>query len=964
MSTDEPQGNESHDEETRAELPPVSERGVIRTNIQDEMRTSYLTYAMSVIVSRALPDVRDGLKPSQRRILVAMNDLNLGPGSARKKCAKVAGDTSGNYHPHGEGSIYPTLVRMAQEWVMREVLIDKQGNFGSLAGLPPAAMRYTEARMSSAAAEMMRDIDRETVDFALTYDNEHLEPVVLPARFPNLLVNGSNGIAVGMATSIPPHNMSEVCDAVMRIIDDPDCTLDDLLEVLPGPDFPTGGIICGRMGVRLAYMTGRATITLRARTHFETEKNADVIVVTEIPYLETRDRIREKLELLVRDERIRGIARITDLTDRNVPQWQVRLHITLKRDADRDVVLNQLFQYSPLQTTVSMILLALDGNRPRLLPLRAMLDAFIRHRVEVIRRRTEFQLREARRRKHTVEGLLLAQIDIDRVIRTIRESASRAAAKEALQQIPIPAELVARALGNEGFQAFVQENGQATEYSLSANQSEAIVSMQLGSLANLEREKLVSEHSRLLSDIAEYLELLSDEARMRAVIRSDMDELKQKFSDRRRTTISDEELGEYDKESLITEQPMVVTLSQRGYIKRTPLDVYEAQNRGGKGIRGAQSDDEDPSQHLFVSSTHDFLLLFTDRGRVHWIKVYDLPLQARTGKGRALANVIALEEGEAIANCFNVRHFPDDQYLVIATRRGIVKKTSLSAYGRPMKGGIIAIRLDDDDALIDVRIVCGEQDVVLSTSGGMAIRFSHEDARPLGRATRGVKGMALSGDEIVVGMVVADCDRTLLSICEFGYGKRTPFGPGELAADDAVENEPASDEAVAPESSAESDEATPGSNMQYRRQRRGGKGLRDIKTTQRNGRVVDVLSVCDDDDVLMITSRGKIQRIRAADIPTIGRNTQGVRIIRLDDGDTLASCAVIPSDAFDSETLAAVAAPRGPESAPPAADSTDPDTVADQSASDNTTDNGSDNLDRNSRSESEDPTDSHPDLHD
>jgi DNA gyrase subunit A len=892
---------------------------VLGTDIEDEMRTSYLTYAMSVIISRALPDVRDGLKPSQRRILVAMNDLNLGPGSGRRKCAKIAGDTSGNYHPHGEGAIYPTLVRMAQNWVMREVLIDKQGNFGSLAGLPPAAMRYTEARLSAAAAEMLRDIDRETVDFAPTYDNNNLEPIVLPARFPNLLVNGSSGIAVGMATSIPPHNMGEVCDAAMLVIDDPDCTLDDLLAVLPGPDFPTGGIICGRMGVRQAYMTGRSTITLRARTHFETEKNSDVIVVTEIPYMETRDRIREKLEVLVRDERIKGISRITDLTDRNVPSWQVRLHINLKRDADRDVVLNQLFEFSPLQTTVSMIQLALDGNRPQLMNLRALLDAFLRHRVDVIRRRTEFLLREARKRKHTVEGLLLAQVDIDRVIKTIRDSASRAAARDALQQIPIPAELVARALGDFGFAAYQSEQGESDEYFLSPNQAEAIVSMQLGSLANLEHEKLVGEHRTLLDDIAEYLRLLSDEANIRAVIRADLEELKAKFANKRRTDISDEELGDYDKEALIAEQPMVVTLTQRGYIKRTALNVYQAQNRGGVGVRGATSDDEDPIEHLFVSSTHDFLLFFTDRGKVHWLKVYDLPLQSRVGKGRALANVITLEVGEGIANCFNVREFPDDKFLMIATRKGLVKKTALSAYGRPMKGGIIAIRLDDDDALVDVRIVESGQDVVISTSGGMAIRFAHDDARPMGRATRGVKGISLGRGESVVGMVVADPGRTLLSVCANGYGKRTPFGPGELAGDD--------DDAMA----ENGDESNASSNMQYRRQRRGGKGLRDIKTTARNGAVVDVLSVSSDDDVLMVTARGKIQRIRAADISTVGRNTQGVRIIRMSDGDTLVSCAAIRSDSLKAEAPIGGELPAAAELADPSSTGTPDDATADAS---------------------------------
>jgi DNA gyrase subunit A len=723
-------------------------------------------------------------------------------------------------------------------------------------------------------------------------------------------VNGSNGIAVGMATSIPPHNMAEVCEAVIRIIDNPDTSFEELLEVMPGPDFPTGGIICGTMGIRQAFMTGRSTLTLRSRTHFETEGKADVIVVTEIPYQETRDRIREKLEVLVRDERIAGISRIVDLTDRNVPSWQVRLHIVLKRDADKDVVLNQLYEFSPLQTTVSVILLALDGNRPQLMTVRRMLDAFIRHRVDVIRRRTEFLLREARKRKHTVEGLLLAQIDIDRIIKTIRQSASRAAAKDALQLIPIASALVSRALGDDGFKAFVLENGEATDYFLSLNQSEAIVSMQLGSLANLEREKLVAEHQHLLDSIAEYLRLLSDEANLRAVVRTDMEELKARFPNKRRTTISEEELGDYDKEALIAEQPMVVTMSQRGYIKRTPLDVYEAQNRGGKGIKGASSDDEDPIAHLFVSSTHDYLLFFTDKGKVHWIKVYDLPLQARTGKGRALANLMTLEEGEGIANCFNVRYFPDDKYLVIATRQGIIKKTALSAYGRPQKGGIIAIRLDEGDALIDVRIVEGDNDLVLSTSTGMAIRFNHEDARPLGRATRGVKGINLSKDDIVVGMVVADPERTLLSICEFGYGKRTPFGPADVAPDEPVA---ADDTAVVaaetiPAEVETADESSPGSNMKYRRQRRGGKGLRDIKTTARNGKVVDVLSVIDSDEILMVTSRGKIQRIRASDINTIGRNTQGVRIIRLDDGDTLVSCAVIPGDVIDEEAARAAAA--------------------------------------------------------
>ncbi len=550
-------------------------------DIREEMQQSYLTYAMSVIVSRALPDVRDGLKPSQRRILVAMNDLNLGPASGRMKCAKISGDTSGNYHPHGDNAIYPTMVRLAQDWAMREVLIDKQGNFGSLAGLPPAAMRYTEARMSAAGAEMLVDLERNTVDFVPTYDQRNEEPAVLPSRFPNLLVNGSQGIAVGMATSIPPHNLCEVADAVTLLLDHPDATIDEVLDVMPGPDFPTGGVICGRMGIRQGYMTGRSTLTLRARVEFETEKNSEVIVVTEIPYQDTRDRIKAKLEELAKEDRIKGIARVIDYTDRKTPSWQVRLHIYLKRDADRDVVLNQLYKYSPLQQTVSVILLALVGNRPETLTIRNLLQEFIRHRMTVIRRRTEFLLEEARRRKHTVEGLLIAQIDIDQVIQTIRSSPSRAEAKVRLQQIQVAAELVARALGDAGFALFREEQGTRETYALSANQSEAIVSMQLGSLANLERENLQGEHRQLLESIAGFRRLLSDEAHIRDVIRDEMADLKKRFPDKRRTEISEEELEEVDKDELIAEEPMVVTLSQRVYIKRLPLKTYQAQNRGG-----------------------------------------------------------------------------------------------------------------------------------------------------------------------------------------------------------------------------------------------------------------------------------------------------------------------------------------------------------------------------------------------
>ena len=882
------------DESTPQDDPSSEESGETserteRIDIRDEMQQSYLTYAMSVIVSRALPDVRDGLKPAQRRILVAMNDLNLGPSSGRVKCAKISGDTSGNYHPHGESVIYPTLVRLAQDWVMRECLIDKQGNFGSLAGLGPAAMRYTEARLSSAASEMLDDLGRNTVDFAPTYDQQRGEPVVLPSRFPNLLVNGSQGIAVGMATSIPPHNLAEVADAVTLLIDDPDCTLDDIVEVLPGPDFPTGGVICGRMGIRQGYLTGRSTLTLRAKVEFEEEKKTEVIVIKEIPYQETRDRVKAKLEELIKDDRVKGISRVVDYTDRKTPSWQVRLHVYLKRDADREVVLAQLYKFSSLQQTVSVILLALVGNRPQTLGIKQILGEFLRHRITVIRRRTEFLLEEARKRKHTVEGLLIAQVNIDQIIQTIRDSPSRAEARLRLQQIEVPAEMVARALGESGFVVYQEEQGERENYSLSGNQAEAIVSMQLGSLANLERENLQGEHKKLLDDIAEFKQLLSDEANIRALIREEMQDLKTKFGNKRRTEISDEELTDVNKDELITEEPMVVTLSQRGYIKRTPLTTYQAQHRGGKGIAGAKVDEEDPIEHMFVSSTHSYLLFFTNFGKVYWQKVYDLPQQGRTAKGRALVNLLRLADGERVQDCIDVREFDEERFLLMATRRGFVKKTALSAYSRPMKGGIIAIKLEEDDKLIDVVKVHPGDDAVLSTADGMSIRFSQADARAMGRNSRGVKGVTLGKEDYVVGMVVAHPDSSLFTACEHGYGKRTPFGIIEDDADNG-------DEAVDVEETDIDDSMAARSNMRYRRQKRGGKGLRDIKTTDRNGRVMGILSVDDDDEILMISSSGKIQRIRAADVSQIGRNTQGVRVMTLGDDDLLTSIARIPGD--------------------------------------------------------------------
>src|SRR5580704_1865921 len=565
---------------------------LVEMAIEDELKTSYLTYAMSVIVSRALPDVRDGLKPSQRRILVAMNDLNLTPGASRIKCAKISGDTSGNYHPHGESVIYPTLVRMAQEWNMRHVLVDKQGNFGSIAGLPPAAMRYTEARMSPIAALMLDDLKLDTVDYVPTYDERSTEPTVLPSKFPNLVVNGANGIAVGMATSIPPHNLGEVCDALVRLIDEPGTSMDELLEIVQGPDFPTGGIICGRSGIRRGYLTGRSTVVIRARTRVEAmAKNRTRIVVQEIPFQQARDRVIERIAELVNDDRIKGISAIRDESDLKEP---VRIILELKRDGDPDVVLNQLYQFSPLQDSFSIIFLALVDGKPRIMPFKALLEEFLRHRVTVIRRRTQFLLAKARARKHTVEGLLLAHADIDEVIRVIRSSATQAEAKARLMGIEVPASMLERALGEAGFASFQADRGKSSTYTLTAVQADAILRMTLGQLVNLEQEKLAGEYHKLLEEIAEYQRILSDDAIIRGIIREDLIELRKKHADERRTEISGEELGSVDMEDLITEETMVVTISHQGYIKRTAASVYRAQRRGGKGLKGAKTEEEDP----------------------------------------------------------------------------------------------------------------------------------------------------------------------------------------------------------------------------------------------------------------------------------------------------------------------------------------------------------------------------------
>ena len=908
MSTDsnDPELPESSDETDAAPAPSHTNGDIhggklIDLSIFDELKDSYLTYAMSVIVSRALPDVRDGLKPSQRRILVAMNDLNLTPGASRVKCAKISGDTSGNYHPHGEAVIYPTLVRMAQDWNMRHVLVDKQGNFGSIAGLPPAAMRYTEARMSAISAMMMEDIKLDTVDFVPTYDDRHREPTVLPSKFPNLLVNGAIGIAVGMATSIPPHNLGEVCDALVKVIDEPGVSIDELLEIVPGPDFPTGGIVCGASGIRRAYHTGRGTIVVRARaTIEEMAKGRQRIVVSEIPYQQARDRVEERIAQLVNEDKIKGISNIRNESDLKEP---VRLILELKRDADADVVLNQLYQFSPLQDTFSLIFLALVDGKPRALSIKELLEEFLRHRATVIRRRTQFLLSRARQRTHVVEGLLMALANIDEVIRVIRLSKTQAEAKGRLMTIECPGAMLQRALGDAGFAEFQAQRGSRESYTLSPVQADAILRMTLGQLVNLEQEKLGDEHRELLAEIAEYLRILGDERIIRQMIRDDLLEIKRKHADARRTEISGEEIGSIDLEDLIVEENMVVTISHQGYIKRIPSSTYRAQRRGGKGLIGARTEDEDPIQHLFAASTHDYLLFFTNRGKVYWQKVYDLPQLGRESRGRAVVNLLKFAEGEKIADCRAVRDFSQpDHYLIMATRSGLVKKTPLEQYSRPQRGGIIAIKLKENDELVDVAVVRGGDEVVLSTERGMAIRFAQSDARPMGRNSSGVKGIKLVQGDSLVGMVVADPDATLLTVCARGYGKRTFFGPHGTPSEAPVEGHEALEsdtlevdvDLELPEEAEEAEGSD--SQRRYRTQRRGGKGVRDIKATERNGPVIGVVSVTDGDELLMMTARGKIQRIEAREISVIGRNTQGVRIMSLDDDDTLAAVVRVPRE--------------------------------------------------------------------
>jgi len=835
----------------------------IDLEIDDDLRSSYLSYAMSVIVSRALPDVRDGLKPSQRRILLAMHDLNLNPRAKYVKCAKIAGDTQGNYHPHGQEVIYPTLVRMAQPFSLRYPLIDGQGNFGNIDGLPPAAMRYTEARMGLVAEELLTDIDKDTVDAVKNYDETRNEASVLPGRFPNLICNGAQGIAVGMATSIPPHNFLEICDAILLLLSKPEATLQELLAFVPGPDFPTGGVICGRRGIIDGYRTGRSTLTLRAKHSFEEVRNGRTnIIFTEIPYGQQKMKLVDRIAQAVKDEKVKGVSNVEDHSNRE----GIRIVVELRKDADPNVVLNQLFAFTPLQDTVSVIMLALVNNRPVTLSLKAMLQEFIKHRQHVIRRRTLFLLRKARNRAHLLEGLLVALASIDEVIRRIRASKDVPEARASLLALEVSAALMERALGEGGYQALIGLIGEKPSYNLTRIQVDHILQMQLRQLTALENDKIFTEYREVRDEISEYERILSSEDNILELIRQDMLELKKRFPDKRRTEIIDNP-GEVNLEDLIADEMNVVTISQAGYIKRMPLAEYRTQGRGGKGVTGGKTKEGDVVEGLFVASTHAYILFFTNRGQCYWLKVYDVPALSKTAQGRAIVNLLPLRPDERVNSRVPVRTF-DDRGLFMVTRRGVVKKTALAAYSRPKQGGIIGIALNEGDELIDVLLTGPGDHVILATKNGNAIRFDEKRARIMGRNTTGVRGIELEDGDEVVGAVVVSEGGSLLTVCARGYGKRTSFD-------------------------------------EYREQNRGGKGVIDIKTNDRNGPVVAVASVKEGDQVMVMSAEGMTVRMEVEGISVIGRNTQGVRLMNLDASDRVSAVAKIASEDVAEEEVAA-----------------------------------------------------------
>jgi DNA gyrase subunit A len=795
----------------------------IDVNIEDEMRRSYLDYAMSVIIGRALPDVRDGLKPVHRRILYGMHELKNEWNKAYKKSARVVGDVIGKYHPHGDVAVYDTIVRMAQGFSLRYPLVDGQGNFGSVDGDPPAAMRYTEVRLTRLAHEMLEDLDKDTVDFAPNYDESLVEPSLMPAKIPNLLINGSSGIAVGMATNIPPHNLSEVINATIALIDNPNISCEALMGFLPGPDFPTSGIIYGRKGIDAAYKTGRGIIRVRARVIIEKDRRTGLesIIINEIPYQVNKSRLIEKISDLVKEKRIEGVKYVRDESDRE----GMRIVVALKKDEFAGVIVNQLYAHTQMESTFGIILLAIVDRQPRLLALKDLLSHFVEHRKQIIVRRTRFELTKAEARAHVLEGLKIALDHIDAVIAVIRASKSPPEAKKAL----------------------------VLQFELTEIQAQAILDMRLQRLTGLERDKIIEEYKETIQAIARYREILASERLILNIIKEELSELQQRYGDERRTEIV-EETEAITVEDMIVEEDMVVTISHTGYIKRNPITLYNSQHRGGKGKTGVAIKEEDFVDRLFVASTHDTFLFFTNWGRVYWRKVHELPQAGRLARGNAIVNLLSLQEGEKLATVLAVPSFEPGLSVLMATKRGLVKKTDLMAYSRPRSGGIIALNLVEGDELIAARITDGTQNVFLGSMAGKSIRFHESGVRSVGRASQGVRGMLFAEGDHIVGMEVLADGKTLLTITENGYGKRTSID-------------------------------------EYPIQNRGGKGVITIKTTERNGVVIAILLVTDEDDVMLVTSRGKIIRMPVKDISVIGRNTQGVRLIAMQPGERVASAA-------------------------------------------------------------------------
>ena len=813
----------------------IARDNTLPRDIVDEMKESYLNYSMSVIVSRALPDVRDGLKPVHRRILYGMNDLAAGWNRPYKKSARIVGEVMGKYHPHGDSAIYDALVRMAQDFSMRYELVDGQGNFGSIDGDRAAAMRYTESRMTRLGSEFLRDLDKDTVDWVPNFDESLREPVLLPTTVPGLLINGSEGIAVGMATKIPPHNLNEVVSGLVALIENSDISLDDLINKIPGPDFPTGGMMLGIDGVKSAYENGRGKIKIRGRAHVETKKSGkESIIISEIPFQVNKSNLIEKIADLVRDKRVEGISDLRDESDKD----GMRIVVETKRGSIPEVILNQLYKYTQLQDTFGIILLALIEGVPRVMGLMEILQHFIDFRHGIVVRRTEFELREAEARAHILEGLKIALDNIDDVIIIIRGSKDPIQAKEGLM------------------------NG----FDLSEIQSQAILDMRLQRLTGLEVDKVVTEYKEVIKIISKLKGILGSKAQRMDIIKQELLEIRDRFGDERRTEIV-AVATDFSMEDMIAEEDMVITITHNGYIKRTAVTTYRSQRRGGRGVQGAGSREEDFVQHLFIANTHNYMLFFTDRGKCYWLKVYDIPQGGRAAKGRAVVNLVGCEPGEKVEAFVSVKEFDDEHFIIMATKKGIIKKTALSAYGNPRKGGIYAIEIRDDDRLIEARITDGENDILIGTREGKSIRFSEGDIRSTGRKTMGVRGIALSSkSDFVVGMLVVKREGTILVATEKGYGKRTDV-------------------------------------IQYRTQKRGGKGVMTMRTTDKTGKMVSIMEVVDSDDLIVITNKGVLMRQPISKIRTIGRVTQGVRLVKLDKGSTISSITRVAHEEEETEEI-------------------------------------------------------------